>query len=103
MQVVVNSPPDLFNSKERKEFQNMLDDFENTEYTMRHNATMIWLDAYERKLREDHNFSKIPLPKTSQEWYERCREWLISAGGRRLWEKDMVWGKNESDPKVGLI
>ncbi|MCP9260837.1 Patched domain-containing protein 3 [Dirofilaria immitis] len=56
----------------------MLDDFENTEYTMRHNATMIWLDA-------------------SQEWYERCREWLVSAGGRRLWEKDMVWGTNESD------
>uniref|UniRef100_A0A0R3RL93 SSD domain-containing protein n=1 Tax=Elaeophora elaphi TaxID=1147741 RepID=A0A0R3RL93_9BILA len=99
MQVVVNSPPDLFNPTERKEFQNMLDDFENTEYTMRHNATMIWLDAYERKLKEDYHFSKIPLPKTSEEWYERCREWLISAGGRRLWEKDMVWGKNESDLK----
>ncbi|EFO23360.1 hypothetical protein LOAG_05122 [Loa loa] len=99
MQVVVNSPPDLFNPKERKEFQNMLDDFENTEYTMRHNATMIWLDAYERKLKEDYDFSKIPLPDTSQKWYQRCREWLISAGGRRLWEKDMVWGKNESDPK----
>uniref|UniRef100_A0AAF5PS05 SSD domain-containing protein n=3 Tax=Wuchereria bancrofti TaxID=6293 RepID=A0AAF5PS05_WUCBA len=100
MQVVVNSPPDLFNPKERKEFQNMLNDFENTEYTMRHNATMIWLDAYEKKLRDDYNFSKIPLPKTSEEWYGRCREWLISAGGRRLWEKDMVWGKNESDPKT---
>ncbi|VDK67264.1 unnamed protein product [Onchocerca ochengi] len=99
MQVVVNSPPDLFDPKERKEFQNMLNDFENTEYTMRHNATMIWLDAYERKLKEDHDFSKIPLPKTSQEWYERCREWLVSAGGRRLWEKDMVWGRNESDSK----
>lgn len=64
MQVVVNSPPDLFNPKERKEFQNMLDDFENTEYTMRHNATMIWLDAYEKKLKEDNYFSKIPLPAT---------------------------------------
>ncbi|CAG9538367.1 unnamed protein product [Cercopithifilaria johnstoni] len=97
MQVVVNSPPDLFNPIERKKFQNMLNDFENTEYTMRHNATMIWLDAYERKLKEDHDFSKIPLPETSEEWYKRCREWLITAGGRRLWEKDMVWGKNESD------
>ncbi|VBB32950.1 unnamed protein product [Acanthocheilonema viteae] len=99
MQVVVNSPPDLFDPMERKEFQNMLSDFENTEYTMRHNATMLWLDAYERKLKEDYDFSKIPLPRTSEEWYERCREWLISAGGRRLWEKDMVWGKNESDLK----
>lgn len=35
-----------------------------------------------------------------KEWYERCREWLITAGGRRLWEKDMVWGKNKSDPEV---
>ncbi|VDP22726.1 unnamed protein product [Onchocerca flexuosa] len=35
----------------------------------------------------------------SQEWYERCREWLVSAGGRRLWEKDMVWGTNESNPR----
>uniref|UniRef100_A0A915PIT1 SSD domain-containing protein n=1 Tax=Setaria digitata TaxID=48799 RepID=A0A915PIT1_9BILA len=99
MQVVVNSPPDLFVEKERKAFQTMLDEFENTKYTMRHNATMIWLDAYERKLQEDYDFSKIPLPKTSEEWYKRCREWLISAGGRRLWEKDMVWGTNESDSK----
>lgn len=64
MQVVVNSPPDLFDRVERKEFQNMLDDFESTEYTMRHNATMIWLDAYERKLKEDYDLSKIPLPQT---------------------------------------
>lgn len=64
MQVVVNSPPDLFNQTERGEFQNMLSDFENTEYTMRHNATMIWLDAYERKLQEDYDLAKIPLPKT---------------------------------------
>lgn len=39
----------------------------------------------------------------SEEWYRRCREWLVSAGGRRLWEKDMVWGKNESDLKVCFI
>ncbi|VDK64824.1 unnamed protein product [Gongylonema pulchrum] len=54
MQVVVNSPPDLYDSRDRREFQQMIDDFENTEYTMRHNATMLWLDAYEKKLKEDH-------------------------------------------------
>lgn len=99
MQVVVNSPPDLYNPEERQQFQKMLNDFENTEYTMKHNATMLWLDAYDKKLEEDYEMFKIPMPKTSREWYERCREWLISAGGRRLWEKDMVWGKNQSEPK----
>uniref|UniRef100_F1L6B1 Patched domain-containing protein 3 n=1 Tax=Ascaris suum TaxID=6253 RepID=F1L6B1_ASCSU len=67
---------------------------------MKHNATMFWLDAYEMKLNEELNEFKIPLPTTKKEWYERCREWLITAGGRRLWEKDMVWGKNKSDPET---
>uniref|UniRef100_A0A183VBW7 Patched domain-containing protein 3 n=1 Tax=Toxocara canis TaxID=6265 RepID=A0A183VBW7_TOXCA len=100
MQVVVNSPPDFFNHFDRKKFQAMLDEFENTEFTMKHNATMLWLDAYERKLDEESKQLKIPLPKTNEEWYERCREWLITAGGRRLWEKDVVWGKNSSDPET---
>lgn len=64
MQVVINSPPDLYDPTERKEFQQMLDDFENTEYTMQHNATMLWLDAYEKKLKEDHEILNIPMPKT---------------------------------------
>lgn len=45
-----------------------------------------------------NNFSVL----RTEEWYERCREWLISAGGRRLWEKDMVWGTNLTDRKVDL-
>lgn len=31
----------------------------------------------------------------SEEWYEKCQEWLIVAGGRRLWEKDMRWCTNQ--------
>lgn len=27
------------------------------------------------------------------EWYNRCHEWLLIAGGRRLWELDLVWDK----------
>ncbi|KAK6040428.1 hypothetical protein COOONC_22067 [Cooperia oncophora] len=79
MQVVVNQPPDLFNTTMRARFAKMMADFENTKYTMNHNATMIWLDA-------------------SSEWYHRCRDWLLVAGGRRLWEKDMVWGQSEEVP-----
>ncbi|KAK0412604.1 hypothetical protein QR680_006307 [Steinernema hermaphroditum] len=98
MQVVVNNPPDLFDPEQRQRFSQLMSEFENTEYTMKHNATMIWLNAYETKLQSDLDDFNITLPKTSTEWYERCREWLITAGGRRLWEKDMVWGKNRSDP-----
>ncbi|VDN07153.1 unnamed protein product [Thelazia callipaeda] len=103
MQVVINSPPDLFDPKGRQEFREMLEDFENTQYTMQHNATMIWLDAYERKLEEELKLQKIPLPISSQEWYERCREWLVSAGGRRLWEKDLVWANRKTDPESSYL
>lgn len=63
MQVVVNSPPNFYNNSERELFQSMLRDFENTEFTMAHNATMLWLDAYEKKLKEDHQLG-IPLPES---------------------------------------
>ncbi|KAK5967816.1 SSD domain-containing protein, partial [Trichostrongylus colubriformis] len=97
MQVVVNRPPDLFNWTERARFAKMMDDFENTEYTMNHNATMIWLEAYEMHLEREKNELNIQKPTNSSEWYHRCRDWLLVAGGRRLWEKDMVWGQSEED------
>ncbi|MFH4977170.1 hypothetical protein AB6A40_003879 [Gnathostoma spinigerum] len=100
MQVVVNSPPDFFDPKERQKFEDVLTDFEDTQYTMKHNATMFWYDAYERHLMRELNELHIPLPNSSFEWYVRCREWLIIAGGRRLWEKDMVWGENASNPET---
>ncbi|XGW33733.1 hypothetical protein V3C99_017849, partial [Haemonchus contortus] len=97
MQVVVNRPPDLFNATVRARVAKMLADFENTEYTMNHNATMIWLNAYETHLEREKNELNIEKPVNSSEWYHRCRDWLLVAGGRRLWEKDMVWGQNEED------
>ncbi|KJH50467.1 patched family protein [Dictyocaulus viviparus] len=97
MQVVVNQPPDLFNSSTREEFSKMLNDFENTYYTMSHNATMIWLQAYESHLEKEMNEFNIAKPTSSSEWYHRCRDWLLVAGGRRLWEKDMVWGQSAED------
>ncbi|WKY11938.1 hypothetical protein Q1695_003482 [Nippostrongylus brasiliensis] len=97
MQVVVNRPPDLFNSTTRAEFAKMMSDFENTHYTMKHNATMIWLNAYETHLEREKNELNIEKPVDSSEWYHRCRDWLLVAGGRRLWEKDMVWGQDEKD------
>ncbi|CAJ0589991.1 unnamed protein product [Cylicocyclus nassatus] len=97
MQVVVNRPPDLFNSTTRADFSKMMNDFENTHYTMNHNATMIWLNAYELHLDREKNELNIEKPKSSKEWYHRCRDWLLVAGGRRLWEKDMVWGQSDED------
>ncbi|KAK5974989.1 SSD domain-containing protein, partial [Trichostrongylus colubriformis] len=73
------------------------EDFENTEYTMNHNATMIWLEAYEMHLEREKIELNIQKPTNSTEWYHRCRDWLLVAGGRRLWEKDMVWGQSEED------
>uniref|UniRef100_A0A914PN41 Lipoprotein n=1 Tax=Panagrolaimus davidi TaxID=227884 RepID=A0A914PN41_9BILA len=97
MQVVVNNPPDLFDPNGRESFNKMREEFEDTQFTMKKNATMIWLDAFETKIIEDESNFNISLPKTSEEWYERVKEWLITAGGRRLWELDMVWDKqNES-------
>uniref|UniRef100_A0A914Q2N9 SSD domain-containing protein n=1 Tax=Panagrolaimus davidi TaxID=227884 RepID=A0A914Q2N9_9BILA len=97
MQVVVNNPPDLYDPNGRESFNKMREEFEDTQFTMKKNATMIWLDAFETKIIEDESNFNISLPKTSEEWYERVKEWLITAGGRRLWELDMVWDKhNES-------
>ena len=53
MQVVVNSPPNFFDRNERRNFDAMMDAFENTHYTMKHNATMFWLTAFEKRLNED--------------------------------------------------
>jgi hypothetical protein len=36
----------------------------------------------------------------SEEWYRRCREWLLIAGGRRLWELDMDWAPAETPDAV---
>ena len=62
MQVVVNNPPDLYNETGREEFRRLMSAFENTEYTMNHNATMIWFDAYETKLHEDIDFFNHTWP-----------------------------------------
>ncbi|CAI4223427.1 unnamed protein product [Auanema sp. JU1783] len=97
MQVVVNNPPDLFDPVKRAQFQSMLDDFEDTDYTMAENATMIWLKAYEYHLDKELRELNIQKPNSSSEWYERCRDWLLIAGGRRLWEMDMVWGKTQEE------
>ncbi|KHJ94854.1 hypothetical protein OESDEN_05214 [Oesophagostomum dentatum] len=103
MQVVVNRPPDLFNTTTRAEFSQMMSDFENTHYTMNHNATMIWLNAYELHLEREKNELNIEKPNSSSEWYHRCRDWLLVAGGRRLWEKDMVWGQTEKVYFIGRL
>ncbi|KAI6185612.1 SSD domain-containing protein [Aphelenchoides besseyi] len=99
MQVVVNNPPDLFEKSGRDAFRRLMSAFEGTEYTMEHNATMIWWDAFESKLDEDESFFNETRPQSSQEYYKRCREWLLTAGGRKLWELDMDWGQNESNPQ----
>uniref|UniRef100_A0A915CMI7 SSD domain-containing protein n=1 Tax=Ditylenchus dipsaci TaxID=166011 RepID=A0A915CMI7_9BILA len=96
MQIVVNDPPDLFEPSQRIQFGELLAAFEDTPFTMKHNATMLWLDAYEEKLRNDWELFNISTPKTSPEWYSRCQEWLLTAGGRRLWELDMVWDKEDN-------
>uniref|UniRef100_A0A7E4VPD3 SSD domain-containing protein n=1 Tax=Panagrellus redivivus TaxID=6233 RepID=A0A7E4VPD3_PANRE len=91
MQVVVNNPPDLFDFNHRVQFDEMVSSFENTHYTMSHNATMLWLNAFETQLEEDAMFLNISEPTTSAEYYARIKEWLITTGGRRLWEKDIYW------------
>ncbi|KAF1750605.1 hypothetical protein GCK72_017156 [Caenorhabditis remanei] len=102
MQVVVNNPPDLFNPDTRKGFDEMMADFEGTQYTMNPNATMIWLRAYETHLETEVHELNIQKPNSSEDWYRRCRDWLIVAGGRRLWQMDMVWANTsfEETPKI---
>ncbi|GMR58160.1 hypothetical protein PMAYCL1PPCAC_28355, partial [Pristionchus mayeri] len=95
MQVVVNNPPDLFSKEGRADIDRMIASFEGTPYTMAHNATMLWLTAYDRYLEDQLKDVLIPKPTNSSEWYQRCREWLIVAGGRTLWEKDTVWAEDE--------
>uniref|UniRef100_A0A1I7T588 SSD domain-containing protein n=1 Tax=Caenorhabditis tropicalis TaxID=1561998 RepID=A0A1I7T588_9PELO len=102
MQVVVNNPPDLFEIESRKGFDEMMADFEGTQYTMNANATMIWLRAYEKHLETEVLELNIQKPNTTSEWYKRCRDWLIVAGGRRLWQMDMVWANTsfEETPRI---
>ncbi|CAD6193614.1 unnamed protein product [Caenorhabditis auriculariae] len=97
MQVVVNSPPDLFNKASRAKFEEMMRAFEGTYYTMESNATMFWLRAYERHLKTEKDELHIGLPETSEEWYQRCRDWILVAGGRRMWTLDMLWGNTTED------
>ncbi|GMS79323.1 hypothetical protein PENTCL1PPCAC_1498, partial [Pristionchus entomophagus] len=95
MQVVVNNPPDLYSKEGREGINQMIAAFEGNYYTMAHNATMLWLTAYDRYLEDQEKDVLIQKPTNSSEWYSRCREWLIVAGGRTLWEKDTVWGDGE--------
>lgn len=64
MQVVVNKPPDLFNQTQRDHLYEMIHSFENTEYTMGRNATLLWLDAFEAKLKDDEERFNISLPSS---------------------------------------
>lgn len=64
MQLVVNSPPDFFNLSQKANFKSMISEFENTHYTMKHNATMFWLDAFELELKKQREEFKIPSPTT---------------------------------------
>uniref|UniRef100_A0A8R1HQS5 SSD domain-containing protein n=1 Tax=Caenorhabditis japonica TaxID=281687 RepID=A0A8R1HQS5_CAEJA len=97
MQVVVNNPPNLFHPETRKIFDEMMSEFEGTQYTMKPNATMLWLRAYETHLETELQELNIQKPNTSSEWYQRCRDWLVVAGGRRLWQMDMVWANKTFD------
>lgn len=98
VQVIVNEPPNLYDPISRSDFKNLLDSFENTEYTMNHNATMLWWDAYESHLESDFKEHKISRPASQEEYYIRMRDWLLTAGGRKLWELNMDWASgNESD------
>lgn len=63
MQVVVNRPPDLYEAEGRAAFRRLMSAFEKTEYTMAHNATMIWWDAYEAKLASDIDFFNSTWPQ----------------------------------------
>ncbi|CAD5226735.1 unnamed protein product [Bursaphelenchus xylophilus] len=99
VQIVVNNPPDLYDEEERHEFHRMVSSFEDTKSTMNHNATMIFWDAYEKHLEDDFTEHKISKPNSSEEYYIRMRDWLLTAGGRNLWEVNMQWAsENESDP-----
>ncbi|CAD5218991.1 unnamed protein product [Bursaphelenchus okinawaensis] len=99
VQVVVNNPPNLFDESDRHEFHRLVSSFEDTENTMNHNATMIFWDAYEKHLEEDFTDHKISKPNSTEEYYIRMRDWLLTAGGRNLWEVNMQWASdNESDP-----
>ncbi|KAL3120578.1 hypothetical protein niasHT_007870 [Heterodera trifolii] len=103
LQVLVSDPPDLFNQTERKRLDEMVAAFEDTKFTMRHNATMFWLNAFETQMEEERRTQNISLPKTSDEWYERCREWILVAGGRRLWELDMDWAEAHADAGATVV
>lgn len=91
LQVVVNNPPDFVNFTQRQRLNQLVSSLEGTQFTMQHNATMFWLDAFDAKIKEDKLERNISEPKTLQEWHHRCLEWLLTAGGRRLWELDMHW------------
>lgn len=50
-----------------------------------------------------YKFCKVPfytIKFRSDEWYNRCREWLKTAGGHRLWELDMVWDENKQSTRL---
>ncbi|CAI5452245.1 unnamed protein product [Caenorhabditis angaria] len=100
MQVVVSNPPDLFNFESRRNFDKMMAEFENTHYTMKPNATMFWLRAFDRHLETELDELNIVKPNSSIEWYHRCRDWLLVAGGRRLWQMDMVWSDDINQNKL---
>lgn len=53
MQVVVNNPPNLYDDRGRAAFRQLMGAFEDTEFTMGHNATMIWWDAFEDQLNNE--------------------------------------------------
>lgn len=61
--MVVNNPPDLADTTQRSNFDKMVAAFEDTEFTMRRNATMFWLYAFDAQLKEDLTEKNISLPE----------------------------------------
>lgn len=64
LQVVVNNPPNFVNFTQRQRLNQLVSSFEDTEFTMKHNATMFWLNAFDAKIKEDLMERNISEPKT---------------------------------------
>ena len=60
------------------------------------NSWKLWPKLY-NQLKTPRTFETTTLSSSTvkfstEDYYKQCREWLLTAGGRKLWELDMDWG-----------
>ncbi|CEF65979.1 Sterol-sensing domain and Patched family-containing protein [Strongyloides ratti] len=98
VQVVVNNPPDLRNSTERKNIKMMVHDFANTKHTIGDDSIQFWLNEMEKY------YSSEADTTIKDEYYYSFVQHYMAAKSNEYWPEDVKWVKDSNGTwKIGAF